>query len=107
MSKKAKKVRFAFVLSLAIVLGLFLAVPVEDVPETAFDESETPAYEGTPVFSIEVPQAPALEAQDVRSAADLRSGALSPLASTRINGEDSARSTKVRLALALLSTLRC
>jgi hypothetical protein len=107
MSKSVKKVRFAFILSLAIVLGLFLAVPAEDVPETAFDESETPAYEGTPPFSIEVPQGTAPEAPDVQSAVNRRSGALSPFTSTRINGEDTTRSPNVRLALALLSILRC
>ncbi len=107
MSKSVKKVRFAFVLLLTIVLGLFLAVPAEDLPETAFDESETPAYEGTPLFSIEVPQAAAPEAPDVQSAADLGSGALSPFTSTRSDGENAARSPDVRLALALRSTLRC
>ena len=107
MSKGVKVARFACVLSLTIVLGLFLAVPAEDIPETAFDESETPAYEGTPLFSVEVPQAAAPEAPDVRSAADPRSGALSPLTFTRSNGEDAARSPNGRPALALLSTLRC
>ncbi len=107
MSQGVKVARFASVLLLTIVLGLFLTVPAEDIPETAFDESETPAYEGTPVFSIEVPQAAALEAQDVRNAAELRSGALSRLTSTRSNGKDATRSPNIRHALALLSTLRC
>ena len=104
---RMKKVRFAFVLSLAIVLGLFLAVPVEDIPETAFDESETPAYEGTPLFAIEVPQTAAPEAQDMRNAAELRSGALSRLTSSRINGKDADSSPNVRDARALFSILRC
>ena len=106
-SKSVKTVRFAFVLLLTIVLGLFLAVPAEDVPETCFDESETLPYEGTPLFSLEVPLAAAPQAQDVRSAVDLRSGALSPFTSTRINAEDAARSPDVRDALAILSILRC
>ena len=107
MSKSMKTVRFVFVLLLTVVLGLFLAVPAEDVPETAFDESETLPYEGTPLFSIEVPLAAAPQAQDVRSAVDLRSGALSPFTSTRINAKDAARSPAVRDALAMLSILRC
>jgi hypothetical protein len=37
--------------------GTSLAVPAEDVPETAYDESEALPYEGTPLFSIVVPQA--------------------------------------------------
>lgn len=36
----------------ALVLGLSFAVPVEDVPETLYDESETLPYESTPPFSI-------------------------------------------------------
>jgi len=107
MSKGEKIARFAFVLSLTLVLGLFLTVPVEDIPETAFDESETPAYQGTPLFSIEVPQAAALEAQDVRNAAELRSGPLSLFTFSRNNRKDAARSPDVRRALALLSILRC
>ena|SRR5271165_44507 len=107
MSKGVKVARFACVLSLTIVLGLFLAVPAVDIPETTFDESETPAYEGTPLFSIEIPQAAAPEAPDVRNAAELRSGALSRLTSTRSSGKDAARSPDVRDALALLSILRC
>lgn len=51
--------RSALVLLLLLLLGLgvSLAVPVEDVPETPYDESETLPYENTPVFSITVTQA--------------------------------------------------
>ena len=107
MSTSVKTVRFAFVLLVTMVLGLFLAVPAEDVPETAFDESETLPYQGTPLFSIEVPPAAAPKAQDVRSAVDLRAGTLSPFTSRRINAKDAAQSANVRDALALLSILRC
>ncbi len=46
-----------FVLILFVILGfgLSLAVPAEDVPETAYDESEGVPYEGTPRFSIVLP----------------------------------------------------
>ena len=37
--------------------GVSLAVPAEDVPETAYDESEGLPYEGTPPFSSVGPQA--------------------------------------------------
>jgi hypothetical protein len=49
--------RSCFVLVLCVLLGfgVSLAVPAEDVPETAYDESEALAYEGTPLFSIVVP----------------------------------------------------
>jgi len=66
-----REVRLALVFVLAMVLGLFLAVPAEDVPETAFDESETQPYEGSPLFKVMPPQAAAPEAQDARSALDV------------------------------------
>ncbi len=53
-----KKPRSALVLLLLLVFGVSLAVP-EDVPETAYDESETLPCEGSPVFSIVRPQASA------------------------------------------------
>lgn len=36
-----------------------LAVPAEDAPETAYDESEALPYVGTPLFSIDIPHASA------------------------------------------------
>jgi len=59
-----RKLRSGFVLLLAIILGLSLAAVPEDVPETAFDESETPPYESTPLFSIVVPQVAAQAPED-------------------------------------------
>jgi len=45
------KTRFAIIFLVSVTLGLFLAVPMPDLPETAFDESDTPPYESTPLFS--------------------------------------------------------
>ena len=47
------------VLCVLLGFGVSLAVPAEDLPETAYDESEALPYEGTPVFSFVVPQASA------------------------------------------------
>ena len=58
-----RNLRSAFVLLLAVVFGLSLAVVPEDVPETAFDESETQPYESTPMFSIVVRQVAARAAE--------------------------------------------
>ena len=52
-------VRFALVLLAAFAIGLSLALPAEDVPETPYDESESMPYESTPSFSI-MPQESAL-----------------------------------------------
>ena len=51
------KSRPALVLLIAVVLGVSVAVPAEDVPETAYDESESLPYESTSVFSSAVPKA--------------------------------------------------
>ena len=51
--------RFCFTLVLCALLGfgVSLVVPAEDVPATAYDESEAPPYVSTSVFSIAVPNA--------------------------------------------------
>ena len=60
--------RRSSILILCVLLGfgVSLAVPAEDVPETAYDESEALPYESTPVVSIKAPktfgEAPAVRA---------------------------------------------
>jgi hypothetical protein len=56
----------ALVLLTAVVVGLSVAVPADDVRETAHDESESLHYESSSVFSIAVPKAVA-QAQAVRN----------------------------------------
>ena len=60
------KLRSVLVLLFALVLSVSFAVPAEDVPETAYDESESLPYESTPVVSIAVSEtvtkAPAVRA---------------------------------------------
>jgi hypothetical protein len=46
---------FLLILFVLLGFGLSLAVPAEDVPETAYDESEGLPYQSTPVVSIVVP----------------------------------------------------
>jgi hypothetical protein len=48
--------RSVLVLLVALVLSVSFAVPAEDVPETAYDESEALPYESTPVISIAAPK---------------------------------------------------
>ena len=102
-----RKPRFALLFFVLLVFGLSLAVPAEDLPETAYDESEGLPYASTPLFSDVISQAAAPKAQDVRSAVELGSRSLSPFTSTRLNGKDATGSSNVRGALALLCTLRC
>jgi hypothetical protein len=57
--------RSVLVLLVALVLSVSFAVPAEDVPETAYDESESLPFESTPEVSIAMPEAVA-EAPVVR-----------------------------------------
>jgi hypothetical protein len=58
--------RSVLVLLVALVLSVSFAVPAEDVPETAYDESESLPCESTPVVSVAahktVGEAPVLRA---------------------------------------------
>jgi len=49
---RMRVLRSALVLFAAFALSLSLAVPVEDLPETPFDESESLPYEITPRCSV-------------------------------------------------------
>jgi hypothetical protein len=46
----------ALVLFVLLAFGVSLAVPAEDVSDTAFDESETLPFESFPLFSIMMPE---------------------------------------------------
>jgi len=48
------KTNSVLTLCLAFAFGLFFAIPAQDVPETAYDESETAPYENTPSLPSEV-----------------------------------------------------
>ena len=101
--------RPCFVLILFVLLGfgVSLAVPAEDVPETAYDESEALPYEGTPLFSIVVPLAAGRTTQAVPSSLHPRLGAPSLFTPARIRDTDANRAADTRISLALLCTLLC
>jgi len=48
--------RCILVVLVAVILGLSFAVPLEDNPETTYDETETLPYESTPLFSSDALQ---------------------------------------------------
>ena len=50
------RLRFIFVLLIALVTSVLFAVPGKDAPETAYDESESLPCESAPIVSIGVPQ---------------------------------------------------
>jgi hypothetical protein len=95
------------VLCVLLGFGVSLAVAAEDVPETAYDESEELPYEGTPLFSIVVPLAAARTTQAPLSSLHPKSGAPSLFARARVRGTDANLPTDARISLALLCTLLC
>jgi len=95
------------VLCVLLSFGASLAAPSEDVPETAYDESEALPYEGPPLFSVVVPLVAARTTQAVPSSLRPRLGALSPFAPALVRGTDANRAADTRNSLALLCTLLC
>jgi len=102
-----RKPRSALLFFVLLVFGLSLTVALEDLPETAYDESELAPYESTPLFSNLISQAAASMTGAVRKTTGLRSGPRCQFAVTRITGTDRHRSAEERVALALLCALLC
>jgi len=83
--------RSVFVLLVALVLSVSCAVPAEDMPETAYDESDSLPFEGNPVVSIAEPEA-ALEAPAGRPhPIRLRRGSLRKTRGQRLEHGQAAR----------------
>ena len=102
-----RKPRCILVLLVVLGFGLYLAIPAEDVPETAYDESEAVPYESTPLFSIVMPLAPARMTQAVPNSLHPKLGAPSPLTLAHVRDTDANRPVGARISLALLCTLLC
>jgi hypothetical protein len=101
------KLWFAVVFLMILTFGLFVAFPAEDLPETAYDESEAPPYEVIPLFSIAVPPVAAQITQRLLSSLHLEAGAPSLFVSARVHDADANRSADARSCLTLLCTLLC
>ena len=96
--------RFTPALVLLLLLAFSLAVPAEDLTETAYDESDDVSYVST-AMSAEV--MPALASQAAPGALPLQSTTRAPATAKGINGTDVHRSAEGRVALALRCVLRC
>jgi hypothetical protein len=101
--------RPCFILILFVLLGfgLSLPVPAEDVPETAYDESEPLPYESTPPVSIVVRLGAARTTHVVPNSLHHKLVAPAPFPSARVRDTDAKRSANARVSLALLCTLLC
>ncbi len=95
------------ILFVLLGFGVSLAVPAEDVPETAYDESEALPYESTPLFSIVVPLGCARTTQAVGSSLDYKLGAPSPFTPAHVRDTDAHRPAGTRALSALLCILLC
>ena len=102
-----KRAYSILVLFLLLAFGASLAVPAEDVPETAYDESEALPYEGTPVFSIAAPLVAARITPAVRSFLHHKLVASSLFTPARVRDTDVNRSVDARVSLTLLCALLC
>ena len=100
-----RRFRWAFLIGELILLALALAVPRTDLPQTAFDETNTPVNQATVVVVLGCRSA----LSGVRAAATT-SGPVqarrpaTPADAAAYNGQQSPRS---RSLLALLCTLLC
>ena len=101
------KLGSALLFFVLLVLGLSLMAPAEDLPETAYDESEPLPYESNPLISSLMPQAAASATAAERSAPLYQPAASFRITATRINGIAVHRPAEAGLALALLCTLLC
>jgi hypothetical protein len=95
-----------FIFLLLLSFSVSQALPAEDVPETAYDESEGLPYEATPLFSIVVPQASARIAKAELCCSLLHFNSLTKRCKRR--RENNARPGYVQDSLTILNhSLRC
>jgi hypothetical protein len=99
-----KKLRFAVVF-LIFAFGLSLGFPAEDIPETAYDESEALPYESTPLFSTVA--VPAQTTQTALSSLHRKPGTSCPFPPARVRDTLARRCAEGRISLVLLCTLLC
>lgn len=95
-----RKPRSIFVLLVLLGFSVSLAVPAEDLPETAYDESEALPCEGTALFSIEAPKA-------VGAAPTVANPLYFDAAAASCRTSQRRRAGTVRLVLDSLTILNC
>ena len=102
-----RRPRPPLVLFVLLFLGLSLAIPAEDLMETAYDESEAQPCESTPLISNVIAQA-ASATPRVRIAQGRKLANPTQVIATHINLTGAHRPAEAQVALvALLCTLLC
>lgn len=102
-----RKPRFGVLLFVLVVVSLSVTVPGEDLPDTAYDDSEALPYESTPLISDMMSQVAASETQSVRIGQCRQLTTPLQVNAYRMNRTDSNQSAEIRVILALLCTLLC
>jgi hypothetical protein len=97
------KPRCAVVFLIVLTLGMFVGLPVEDVLDAVYDESEAVPYEVLPLGSISSP----LTTQAAPNSSHQKPGVPSRFSSARVRDTDANPSSDTRMSLALLCTLLC
>ena len=107
MRRGVTKPGLAIVCLIILALGLPLGFAAEDVPETAYDESEALPYEGAPLFSIVLRPVAARTTQEGLSFFHPKTALTFLSAAAVVCDTDANRSAAARTSLALICTLRC
>jgi hypothetical protein len=102
-----RKTGSTLVFFLVLALELFLALPAEDVPEVAYNDSELLPYEGTPTIACLMREAAVFQARPETTDPQSRPATPSPVNLPRRDLADAQRSAEARDALALLCTFLC
>jgi hypothetical protein len=98
---------FILILFVLLSLGLSQVVPAEDVPETAYDESEALPYETTPLSSTVTSPLLACTTQAPLSSSRLKIEAQWLFTPPDIRDTNALRAAGTRVLSALLCVLLC
>ena len=102
-----RKPRSALLFFVLLVLGLSLMVPVEDLPETAYDESENLPFAAASLILDVVPQPSSPTVQSVPSLLGDQPATSCGAFHTRITGSELHPDVQARVVLAILCIHRC
>jgi len=101
-----RKLRRPCLFAVLLILGFSLGLPTEDLPDTAYDESETLPYEDTSALS-DVAAAAAQTSQRLMSSFRLTTAVTPLFVPTDAHDTAAKRSADVRVSLTQLTSLRC
>ena len=93
---------------MVLTVGMFAALPAEDVLDALYDESETLPYEAIPLNSISSSPLSATTTRVAPNSSHRKAGLPFRLSSARVSDTGKgATEARISLALALLCTLLC